>query len=429
MANSMGDNVIRKTRVYSEVLGKFVELHKLSYPDFKEKILDGITLDEMESEVYIDIVIENMLVNPALRATVSEINQTAFRAEMFALICEDHPFANLKNIKEVIEEDPHPQYVKSMPNARSRVAYKKLIENVRKRMYANIIGQREAIDICIDSLTRGLIRKPDDKRPMACLMFAGLSGVGKSEVAKQLALALRDGAPEALVKIDCAEFSESHYLARLTGAPSGYVGYDDAGLFEHKIDGAPQVLLFDEFEKAHPKLRTMLLAIMEDGIVTMGNNVEISLSECIIILTSNLGSSEITRSWAGGMGFNPSTGYKKESVRRIIEKDMPVEFINRLDEIIIFDELTADEKRQIANLKMKDVAGRYSHLVNVMWTPAAEEWLVEDPKRSEGARAIRKKQDVILSAIAKEIVSKPKVKVMTVTVEGGKPLVKYEGAQ
>jgi ATP-dependent Clp protease ATP-binding subunit ClpA len=210
--------------------------------------------------------------------------------------------------------------------------------------------------------------------------------------------------PEALIKIDCSEYTESHQIARLTGAPAGYVGFGAPTILERKLDKDKlQVLLFDEFEKANPTLANLLLAMLEDGVITTSADETLILRNCIILLTSNLGAKKIQQ---GPVGFG-SIDDKAGSLLNFVRKELPVEFVNRLTDIVFFQSLTSEEQERVAILELEKLRQNVQHLVRLTWTSDAPKGVVGKVAigKEKGGRSIRKYVDRIHADIAEQLLS------------------------
>jgi ATP-dependent Clp protease ATP-binding subunit ClpC len=264
-------------------------------------------------------------------------------------------------------------------------------------LHERIIGQDEAITALSDAIRRARSGLKDPKRPIGSFIFLGSSGVGKTELAKALAWFMFDD-EEALLQIDMGEYQEQHTASRLFGAPPGYVGYDEGGQLTEAVRRRPyRVILFDEIEKAHPDVWNALLQILEDGRMTDGQGRTVDFRNAVIIMTSNLGTRHARKS--GTLGFVTSRGdearIERESHREIeqaLKKAFRPEFLNRVDEIIIFSSLSLEQVEQIVDLQLQEVQERLQeHGLEIELTSAARAWLAKqgfDPQF--GARPLRR---------------------------------------
>jgi ATP-dependent Clp protease ATP-binding subunit ClpC len=262
-------------------------------------------------------------------------------------------------------------------------------EHLRQR----IIGQEQAVSAVSDAIRRARSGLKDPRRPIGTFFFMGPTGVGKSELAKALAAFMFDD-DEALLRVDMSEYREPHTVSRLFGAPPGYVGYDQGGQLTEQVRRRPyQVILFDEVEKAHPDVWNSLLQIMDDGRLTDGQGRTVDFRNTVVIMTSNVGAEAVKR---GPLGFATpqfdeskfSEGEYANSLKRLFRP----EFLNRIDEIIVFESLTRPQIRQIVMLLMNDINKRMVELgFTTELTEAAADHLAEigyDP--NFGARPMRR---------------------------------------
>ncbi len=258
----------------------------------------------------------------------------------------------------------------------------------------HIIGQDEAVSAIADAIRRARAGLKDPRRPIGSFLFLGASGVGKTETAKALAGFLFDD-EDALLRIDMSEYRESHTISRLFGAPPGYVGYDQGGQLTESVRRRPyQVVLFDEIEKAHPDVWNALLQILDEGRLTDGQGRSVDFRNTVVIMTSNIGTAYGKR--GGALGFARGTDDQDEEVRRrtldALKETFRPEFVNRVDEIIIFTNLTLEDVARIVDLQMQEVQTRLSEYnLHVELTAEAKRWLAEqgyDPQF--GARPLRR---------------------------------------
>merc|ERR1719326_1205322 len=233
------------------------------------------------------------------------------------------------------------------------------------RLRERVIGQESAIKEVVDSIMRSKAGLSRSNQPTGSFLFCGSTGVGKTELAKALFSELYDGDERHLVRIDMSEYTEQHSVARLVGAPPGYVGHDEGGQLTEAVRRRPYtVVLFDEVEKAHPDVFNMMLQILEDGRLTDSRGRVIDFKNTLIILTSNVGSSVIEKG-GGGLGFQlnddaEDTSYQriKQLVNEELKNYFRPEFLNRLDEIIVFRQLNKNEVREIAQIMLNQVFKR-----------------------------------------------------------------------
>jgi ATP-dependent Clp protease ATP-binding subunit ClpC len=299
---------------------------------------------------------------------------------------------------------------------------------MEQELHRRVIGQEAAISALSKTIRRQRAGLKDPKRPSGSFIFAGPTGVGKTELAKALAEFLFDD-EDALIALDMSEYSEKHTVSRLFGAPPGFVGYDEGGQLTEKVRRKPfSVVLFDEIEKAHPDIFNSMLQILEEGRLTDGQGRVVDFKNTIIIMTTNLGTREITR---GALGFTlegdaaNDYGQMKSRVMEELKKNFRPEFLNRVDEVIVFPQLNREELLLIVDLFVKRLQVRLDDRdLKLTLTTAAKEKLIEmgyDP--SFGARPLRR-------VVQREIEDEISERILSGTVVGAQDiLVDYVGGE
>ena len=233
--------------------------------------------------------------------------------------------------------------------------------HMEERLHERIIGQEEAIHAISDAIRRARSGLKDPRRPIGSFIFIGPSGVGKTELAKALAEFMFDD-EDALVRIDMSEYREQHTVSRLFGAPPGYVGYEEGGQLTEAVRRRPyRVILFDEIEKAHPEVWNALLQILDDGRLTDGQGRVVDFRNTVLIMTSNLGTEFVRK--GGTLGFlqatdSPEDRAAHDKIEKALKATFRPEFLNRIDEIIMFSPLTVEQMVEIVDLQMKEVQQR-----------------------------------------------------------------------
>ncbi|MET3637124.1 ATP-dependent Clp protease ATP-binding subunit [Curtobacterium oceanosedimentum] len=274
---------------------------------------------------------------------------------------------------------------------RSRLA------TLEDELHERVVGQDDAVRAIATAVRRSRTGMGDPRRPVGSFLFLGPTGVGKTELAKALAGSLF-GDESAMLRFDMSEFGERHTVSRLVGAPPGYVGYDEAGQLTERVRRNPySVVLLDEVEKAHPDVFNLLLQVLDDGRLTDGQGRTVDFRNTVVIMTSNLGS-EFLASRSGALGFSASAdgGYAEDDLRaRVMGKlreSMRPEFINRIDEIVLFRKLSQEQLRSIVDLLLQDTALRLlAQGMTLSVSDAATEWLAEHGYEPEyGARPLRR---------------------------------------
>jgi len=267
--------------------------------------------------------------------------------------------------------------------------------HMEERLHERIVGQDEAIHAISDAIRRARSGLKDPNRPIGSFIFIGPSGVGKTELAKSLAEFLF-GDEDALVRMDMSEYREQHTASRLFGAPPGYVGYEEGGQLTEAVRRRPyRVILFDEIEKAHPEVWNALLQILDDGRLTDGQGRVVDFRNTVLIMTSNLGTEFVRK--GGTLGFlksgeNDEDREAESKIQSELKSTFRPEFLNRIDEIIMFSPLSLEQMYSIVDLQMQEVCTRLEeHGLSVTMTEAAREWLAKegfDP--IFGARPLRR---------------------------------------
>jgi len=302
--------------------------------------------------------------------------------ELRALELPTMPVATAEDVEHVAEAMTGiPQKMENEPGLR-----------VRKDLQESLVGQEEAIDAVVAAMQRGLTGFRNPKRPVACLLFAGPPGVGKTEMAKVMSKVYCSG---SLIRFDMSEFMEPHAIAKLVGSPPGYVGYEEEGGLTDRVRTQPHsVVLFDEIEKAHPKVLNVLLQIMEDGRLTDAKGRTVSFKDALIVLTSNLGTQHDRKS--SGSALFGTIEQTNEGTMDAIKRHFRPELLNRFDDVIVFRHLTRNDLKTIA-IREIDRLIKVSHDlgIHVYVRPETVEDLVHRARTSKddqerGARGIRR---------------------------------------
>ncbi len=328
-------------------------------------------------------------------ARAAELKTQRLRLEQVFHRRRDEWMANHK-LDEVVEAEDIAAVVASwtgIPVSQVLETEAEKLLRMEEALQQRIIGQDEAIHAIADAIRRARAGLKDPRRPIGTFLFLGASGVGKTETAKALAAFLFDD-EDALLRVDMSEYREGHTVSRLFGAPPGYVGYDQGGQLTEAVRRRPyQVILFDEIEKAHPDVWNALLQILDEGRLTDGQGRVVDFRNTVVIMTSNVGTERLR---SGGLGFTRRDAGQQEEMRRqmmsALKQTFRPEFINRVDEIIVFANLTMEDVERIVELQMDEVRRRLGeHELTITLTPAARRWLAEqgyDPQF--GARPLRR---------------------------------------
>ncbi|MGB3671063.1 MAG: ATP-dependent Clp protease ATP-binding subunit [Phormidesmis sp.] len=343
-----------------------------------------------------------------IKAEIRTIAQTKKDEDAAGQVKEDSP--------QVTEED-----IAHIVASWTGVPVNKLTESETEKLlhmedvlHQRLIGQDEAVRAISRAIRRARVGLKSPNRPIASFVFSGPTGVGKTELAKSLATYFF-GAEEAMVRLDMSEFMERHTVSKLIGSPPGYVGYNEGGQLTEAVRRRPYtVVLFDEIEKAHPDVFNMLLQILEDGRLTDAKGRTVDFKNTLLILTSNIGSKVIEKG-GGGLGFELEADQAESQYNRIrslvneeLKQYFRPEFLNRLDEIIVFRQLTKDEVKEISVILLKEVFGRLSEQgITLEVTDNFKDRLVEEGYNpSYGARPLRRAiMRLLEDSLAEEILS------------------------
>ncbi|MCX7593243.1 MAG: ATP-dependent Clp protease ATP-binding subunit [Fischerella sp.] len=269
--------------------------------------------------------------------------------------------------KPIVDEEDIAQIVASwtgIPVNKLTESESEMLLHLEETLHQRLIGQEQAVTAVSRAIRRARVGLKNPNRPIASFVFCGPTGVGKTELAKSLAAYLF-GSEEAMIRLDMSEFMERHTVSKLIGSPPGYVGYDEGGQLTEAVRRRPYtVVLFDEIEKAHPDVFNMLLQILDDGHLTDAKGRKVDFKNTLIILTSNIGSRVIEKG-GGGLGFQVGEDEAEASynrIRTLVNEELKAyfrpEFLNRLDEIIVFTQLNQEEVKQIADIMLKEVTSR-----------------------------------------------------------------------
>ena len=405
-----------KVEINDEAL---VAAAKLSDRYLTERFLPDKAIDLID-EAGSKIVIEAQSMTPELREMKNRLDDLGAQTEAAAQRQDYEAAAQIKQqvlgiqaeydakrseweqeakISGTVDEAAIAELIESMtgiPATRMLEGEAQKLLHMEERMHERIVGQDKPVVAVADALRRARAGLKDPRRPIGSFIFLGPTGVGKTELARALAAYMFDD-EDAMIRLDMSEYGERHTVARLIGAPPGYVGFDEAGGLTEAVRRRPyRVVLFDEIEKAHPEVLNVLLQIMEDGRLTDGHGRTVNFRNTVIIMTSNLGTSSEAKGAFGFVTNRSESENERDKVRKGIEEALRrffrPEFLNRVDEIIIFEPLTRTELGSIVELMLKEVEERLDERdVTIEVSAAAKKALVEegyDP--TFGARPLRR---------------------------------------
>jgi len=301
-----------------------------------------------------------------------------------------------KKIDSVVDEETIAELISKwtgIPVSRMLEGEAEKLIHMEERLHERIVNQDEAVSAISEAIRRGRAGLKDPKRPIGSFIFLGPTGVGKTELAKALAQFLFDD-EDAMIRLDMSEFQEKHTVSRLIGAPPGYVGYEEAGQLTEAVRRRPfRLLLFDEVEKAHPDVFNTLLQILEDGRLTDGHGRTVNFKDTVVIMTSNLGTQEFQRQ---AIGFSRQEKSEQQRLKSAVENELKrtfrPEFLNRVDDIIIFQPLTEEQLKKIVDLLILEVEKRLADRdIKLELGDEAKAWLLKEGYEPVyGARPLRR---------------------------------------
>jgi ATP-dependent Clp protease ATP-binding subunit ClpB len=357
------------------------------------------------------------------------------------LSSEEKKLKNLQKKKAVLKESVTREDVAGVVSRWTGIPVTSLLEEEAQKLKKmediigkRVIGQEEALSAISHAIRRSRAGVADENRPLGSFLFLGPTGVGKTETARALA-AFLFGSEESLVRIDMSEYMEKHSVSKMIGAPPGYIGHDDSGQISEAVRRRPySVVLIDEIEKAHPDVFNILLQVLEDGRLTDSKGRKVSFKNTIIIMTSNVGSEYITE--MGSLGFNVAEGDSvreclKDKVTEAIRRTFRPEFLNRIDETIIFNHLKEEEISKILDLELEKVIKRMknNNNISVAFQKSVKDILSKEGfDREMGARPMKRIiQKKILNPLALEVISGKIEKGARVVVKAKENEIVFEG--
>ncbi len=434
--------------ILHNICGRYEEHHNVTYTEealnacvnlteryvtdrfFPDKAID--VMDEAGSHVHVnniyvpkEIEAQEQLIDEAVRHKEASVKRQNYEQAAEYRDQEKHLReeltrmkeswqANMTETREVVDADRVAETVSMMTGIPvSKMAQDEGIrlKDMRQELKSKVIAQDQAIDKLVSAIQRSRIGLKDPNRPIGTFMFLGPTGVGKTYLAKKLAEHMF-GSPDALIRIDMSEYMEKFTVSRLVGAPPGYVGYEEGGMLTEKVRRKPySIVLLDEIEKAHPDVFNILLQVMDDGRLTDSNGRTVDFRNTVIIMTSNVGTRQL-KDFGRGIGFSAMEGMNDQQVSRSViqkalNKQFSPEFLNRIDEILTFDQLELSAILRIIDIELKAL---YQRIESMGYTleiePAAKEFIANKGYDKQfGARPLRRAiQQHIEDGIAEIIV-------------------------
>jgi ATP-dependent Clp protease ATP-binding subunit ClpB len=410
---------VRKVKVISRQLADFQEKIKAVEGHWKEEKeivnkIKSLRKEIEEAQFSIEVAQREGNLQKAAEAKYSKIPSLSKQ-----LNASEEKLAKIQKGKVVLKKEVDEEDIAKVVSRWTGILVTKLIEEEAKKLAKieeilakRVIGQSEAIRAIANAIRRARAGIAEENRPLGSFMFLGPTGVGKTETARALAGFLFND-ENAMVRLDMSEYMERHATSKMIGSPPGYVGYEEGGQLTDKIRRRPySVVLLDEIEKAHPEVFNMLLQILEDGRLTDAKGRVASFKNAILVMTSNVGSEIISKEAALGFSFGDEKLAQKESVRdkilQVLKEDFRPEFLNRIDEIIIFNYLGKEEIKKIVELELGKVIERLRpKKIEISFTEKAKELLSQkgfDPNL--GARPLKRViQQLILDPLALKLVT------------------------
>ncbi len=391
----------------------------------KEK-LESLKIQSDNAEVTADL------------ATAAEIRYGQIPAIQKSLEQKLKRLKTLQKSRRILNEEVSEQNIASVVSKWTGIPVSKMLEEeavklarMEEELRATIIGQREAVKKVTDAVKRSRVGISDPNKPIGSFLFLGPTGVGKTELSKKLAEFMFND-PDSLVRVDMSEFMERHSVAKLVGAPPGYVGHEESGTLTERIRHRPYaVVLFDEIEKAHPEVFNILLQVLDSGHLTDGKGRKVNFKNTIVILTSNIGAEFIDRMANIGFGHadaTKTTEYEqvKDKVTVSLKEHFRPEFLNRLDDIVMFDILSKAALADIVDKQVIEVINRLSEKqITLSINSSVRAWLAEKGYNPQyGARPLKRViQDYILTPIASIMVDRGVMEggSVSVTIKENKP--------
>ena len=351
---------------YCQAIDRFIKVRVFSESEIHQ-LFSNVNLTDKRS--YQHLVINTAIVNynddilkDIIYAKEMKGNDVGWLEEEFYQLCiKINPALDINRVSVTVEEDSHPEKLFLLEGKKARF-FSRMTEDLEEKLKESIVGQDEAAAKVAQALKRAAVGISPPERPFGVFLFAGQTGVGKTELAKKLS-GLVLGDPAKMVRIDCSEFALPHEYAKLIGAPPGYVGYDDGGVLSAPmLENPERIVLFDEIEKAHAKVHNLLLQVMDEGFVTDNKGQKIHFNKSIVIMTTNVGAGDIAE-LEGAIGFGNrkeevTHHFKERETLRALENIFAPEFLNRIDDLVVFRALDHDDNVKIVELMLGQLEER-----------------------------------------------------------------------
>ena len=382
-------------RMQTEVkIPEAIEVLKKAAADIKQQKLDVVKKQNYEQAAELRDKEKKVL-------TKLENEKTKFEEQQ----SKDKKIISLENVYDVVSN------MTKIPVNKMSLDDAKALINLDKELVGKVIGQDAAVIKIAKSIKRNRLGIKDPNRPIGSFVFLGSTGVGKTHLAKQLAKEMF-GSEDSLIRVDMSEYQEKHSVSKLVGAPPGYVGYEEGGQLTEKVKNKPySVILFDEVEKAHKDVFTILLQILDDGYATDSLGRKINFKNTLIILTSNLGVKKL-QDFGTGIGFSNNTYANEEAKKQVLMKEMKnffsPEFLNRIDDTIVFNSLTPEDIKKITDIELKKLVNRLSDIkYKIVYDDTLVEYLAKvGYDEMYGARPLKRAiQDKVEDLLSEEVLT------------------------
>jgi ATP-dependent Clp protease ATP-binding subunit ClpC len=383
---------------------------------------------ELESQLETVKTDKNNAVNSQKYEEAAKLRDDEKRIELSLQSAQKQWEEASKLNREIVTEDNVAEVVSMMtgiPVNRVAEAESNRLSELPNLIKGKVIGQDEAVSKVVKAIQRNRVGLKDPNKPIGSFIFLGQTGVGKTQLAKVLARELFDN-DDALIRVDMSEYMEKFAISRLIGAPPGYVGYEEGGQLTEKIRRKPySVVLLDEIEKAHPDVFNMLLQVLDDGHITDSLGRKIDFRNTIIIMTSNIGSRQL-KDFGGGVGFGTSSkkdqadAHAKSVIENALKKSFAPEFLNRIDDVIVFNSLERKDIHLIIDIELDHLLKRISDLgYTLKLTDKAKDYIADKGfDKQYGARPLKRAiQKYIEDALAQEIVNSKLSEGDTITMD------------